>query len=175
MHGSAKVVADPIMPAWPTCLDLPTNATLDQIPDSEPTSESYEDLVQVLRDNDACDFDGSSKFEVQVKGNLRKNLHFWRGIGASPFILSVIEEGCKLPFFAFPEPAAFKNNRSALEHAEIVERALKVLFQSGRVIRCAVPPYVVNPLSVSVQANGNKRLILDLRYVNRHLQNKRIK
>ena len=38
-----------------------------------------------------------------------------------------------------------------------------------------MPPYVVNPLSVSVQANGKKRLILDLRYVNNHLQKKSIK
>ena len=28
---------------------------------------------------------------------------------------------------------------------------------------------MVNPLSVSVQPNGKKRLILDLRYVNKHL------
>ena len=66
MHGSAKVVADPIMPAWPTCLDLPTNATPDQIPDSESSSEGYEDLVQVLQDNDACEFDDSSKFQVKL-------------------------------------------------------------------------------------------------------------
>ena len=89
--------------------------------------------------------------------------------------MSVVEEGYKLPFFAFPEPAAFKNNRSALEHAEFVESVLEVLCQSGRVIRCAVPLYVINPLPVSVQANGKKRLILDLRYVNRHLQKKDIK
>ena len=50
-----------------------------------------------------------------------------------------------------------------------------MLCQSGRVIRCVKPPCVVNPLSVSVQAKGKKRLILDLRYVNRHLQKKRIK
>ena len=29
MHGSAKVEADPIMPAWPTCRGLPTNVTPD--------------------------------------------------------------------------------------------------------------------------------------------------
>ena len=102
-------------------------------------------------------------------------MHFWRCIGASPFILSVVEEEYKLPFFAPPEQAAFKNNRLALEHAEFVESALEVLCQYGRVIRCALPPYVINPLSVSVQVNGKKRLILDLRYVNRHLQKKRIK
>ena len=66
MRGSAKVVADPIMPAWPACRGLPSNATRDQIPDSESSSEGYEDLVQVLQDNDACEFDDSSKFEVQV-------------------------------------------------------------------------------------------------------------
>ena len=49
------------MPAWPTCLDLPTNATPDQIPGSESSSEGYEDLIQVLRDNDACEFDDSMK------------------------------------------------------------------------------------------------------------------
>ena len=107
MHGSAKVEADPTMPAWPTCRGLPTNATPDQMPDSESCSEGYEDIVQVLQDNDACEFDDSSKFEVQVKGNLRKNLHFWRGIGASPFILSVVEEGYKLPFFCFSGPRGF--------------------------------------------------------------------
>ena len=92
-HGSARVEADPIMAAWPACRGLPTNPTPDQMPDSESCSEGYEDKVQVLQDNDACEFDDSSKFEVQIKGNLRKNLHFWRGIGASPFILSVVEEG----------------------------------------------------------------------------------
>ena len=33
-----------------------------------------------------------------------------------------------------------------------------------------VPPRVVNPLSISVQAIGKKRLILDLRYVNKFLR-----
>ena len=157
MHGSAKLEADPIMPAWPTCRGLPTNATPGQMPDSESCSEGYEDIVQVLQDNDACESDDSSKFELQVKGYLHKNLHFWSGIGASPFILSMVEEAYKLPFFAFPEPTGFKNNRSALEHAEFVKSALEVLCQSAQ------PPYVVNPLFVAVQANGKKRLILDSR------------
>ena len=36
-------------------------------------------------------------------------------------------------------------------------------------------PVVVNPLSVSVQLNGKKRLILDLRYVNHFIKRLRIK
>ena len=42
MQSSAKVEADPIMPAWPTCRSLSTNATPDQMPDSESCSEGYE-------------------------------------------------------------------------------------------------------------------------------------
>ena len=42
MHGSAKVEADPIMPAWPKCRGIPPNATSDQMPDSESCSEGYE-------------------------------------------------------------------------------------------------------------------------------------
>ena len=38
-----------------------------------------------------------------------------------------------------------------------------------------VPPRVVNPLSVSVQANGKKRLVLDLRYVNKFLGKMHVK
>ena len=57
-----------------------------------------------------------------------------------PSFFSVTEEGYRLSFFAFLEPTAFKYNRSALEHVEIVENALEVLCQSGRVIRCATPP-----------------------------------
>ena len=36
-------------------------------------------------------------------------------------------------------------------------------------------PYVVNQLSVSVQASGKKRLILDLRHVNQYSQTQRVK
>ena len=37
---------------------------------------------------------------VIVKGRLRVNVSFWEGIGASQFILSVIREGYKIPFYS---------------------------------------------------------------------------
>ena len=40
------------------------------------------------------------------------------------------------------------------------------LLKVGSVVECPFPPVVVNPLSVSIQPNGKKRLILDLRHVN---------
>ena len=80
-----------------------------------------------------------------------------------------------LPFLSHPEPAVFRNNRSPLTHAKFVEDAIRELVESGRVIEVVVPPLVVNPLSVSVQATGKKRLILDLRYVNKCLRKMRVK
>ena len=82
-----------------------------------------------------------------------------------------------LPFVSFPEPAAFKNNKSSLSHAQFVEEAIRDLVESGRVnvVQTKVPPWFVNPLSVSVQANGKKRLILDLRYVNKFLHKMHVK
>ena len=70
-----------------------------------------------------------------------------------------------LLFVSFPEPAVSKNNRSSLLHAQFIEEAIPDLVQSGRVVQSRVSPLglVVNPLSVSVQANGKKRLILDLK------------
>ena len=90
---------------------------------------------------------------VNVKGNLRRKLEFWKRIGASKFILNVIERGYMLPFISLPEPAVFRN-KSSLVHAEFVEDAIHELLESGRVVEVYVPPLVVNPLSVSFQATG---------------------
>ena len=57
-----------------------------------------------------------------------------------------------------------------------MEIKLKIaLVESVRVVETDVPPRVVNPLSVSVQANVKKRLILDLRYVNKFLRKMHVK
>ena len=64
---------------------------------------------------------------------------------------------------------------SSLRHPKFVEEAILELLHSYRVVEVDAPPDVVNPLSVSVQPNGKKRLILDLRYVNKHLMRQRVK
>jgi hypothetical protein len=52
---------------------------------------------------------------------------------------------------------------------------LLVRLDRGLIQTCIVRPIVVNPLSVSIQSNGKKRLILDLRSVNKHLWKQSIK
>ena len=49
------------------------------------------------------------------------------------------------------------------------------LLHSGRVMELNRPPDVLNPLSVPIQPNGKKRLILYLRYINNFLIKQRVK
>ena len=87
---------------------------------------------------------------VNVKGNLQRNLEFWKRIGATRFNLNITERGYLLPFLSLPEPVAFLNKRSSLIHADFAEEAIRKLVDSGCAVEATVPPLVVNPLSVSV-------------------------
>ena len=100
---------------------------------------------------------------------------FWIHIGAPKFILSVIANGYCLPFQCTLVCISLNINKSALKFKDFVEKAIEELLLSNRVLEKLNPPYVVNPLSVSVQANGKKRLILDLRHVNKYLIKRQVK
>ncbi len=79
-----------------------------------------------------------------------------------------------MPFFELPSEKVFNNNYSALSHREFVEEQIFDLYINN-CIREVQFPFVSNPLSVSVQSSGKKRLILDLRYINKSLQKKKVK
>ena len=49
------------------------------------------------------------------------------------------------------------------------------MLKCGTFIEAEKPPEVINPLSVSINFSGKKRLILDLRYVNGHVYKDKIK
>ena len=110
-----------------------------------------------------------SKLKISVKGRLKKNIFFWKSIHTSKTILETISQGYKIPFIETPAQAIFQNNKTALLHAEFVEESINDLIESGAVKECCSKPHVVSPLSVSINAKGKKRLILDLRYINSHL------
>ena len=60
---------------------------------------------------------------VNVKGNLKKNLFFWKYVlQANDFILNTVEFGYRIPFFNEPCSVYLSNNRSALNHASFVEK-----------------------------------------------------
>ena len=83
---------------------------------------------------------------------------FGESIGASHFVLSVIREGYKIPFYYTPTSVFLPNNKSALHYADFVVGAITALLKVGSVVQCPCPPVVVNPLSVSIQPNGKKRI-----------------
>ena len=56
-----------------------------------------------------------------------------------------------------------------------MDQAVPELVNSGRVRMVNEQPFVVNPLSVSIQPCGKKRLILDLRHVNKSLIKQSVK
>ena len=111
-----------------------------------------------------------------VEGRLKKNLIFWwETLSANSAVLEIIDNGYKIPFFKTPKRASFCNNQSALKNKDFVEESISELLKCGSIIEAEKPPEVINPLSVSINSSGKKRLILDLRYVNGHVYKDKIK
>ena len=113
--------------------------------------------------------------QVSVKGKLIKSIHHWQFLRAPEFILSIIRYGYKIPFISTPPPQHYPNNASAIKEAEFVGEAILELLRDNRVEGIFSPPDIVNPLSVSVQSSGKKRLILDLRHINLHVYKQKCK
>ena len=107
--------------------------------------------------------------EYNVKGSIKSKSEYWIEIGANSKIVDVVKNGYKLPLIDTPLSANFSNNKSALQNQNFVSESIASLIESGCVIETSSPPKVVNPLSVNINHNGKKRLILDLRYINKHL------
>ena len=155
----------------PQPLPLTNKGTLERLGTDEYRNvvDPFSSFVGIeetdLLEGSYVDYFGGSE-SVIVKERLRSNVRFWERIGASLFVLSVIREGYKIPFYYTPTSVFLPNNKSALHNADFVLGAITELLKVGSVVQCPCPPVVVNPLSVSIQPNGNKRLILDLRQVN---------
>ena len=112
--------------------------------------------------------------EPLVRGRMKANLDFWRYIEAPNEIIKVIDNGYRIPFINTPAPAIFKNNKSARDHSEFVAEAIQELLTKNLITELDHAPDYVNPLSVSVQNSGKKRLILDLRYINQFVWKQKV-
>ena len=110
-----------------------------------------------------------------LKGRLKTKLDYWHTIGANNFVIDTIKFGYRIPFISTPCRALFHNNKSALENASFVESAISELVDNHSFIEVPFVPHVVNPLSVSIQSSGKKRLILDLRHVNQSIWKQKFK
>ena len=90
------------------------------------------------------------------------------------YVLDNISSAYKIPFIERTPFAKFENNKSALDNSEFVNEALAGLVETGCVLEVPFLPKVISPLSVSTK-NNKKRLILDLRYVNKLIRKERMK
>ena len=79
---------------------------------SNVVDEEVAEIARVHCDSELFEFDLSTSPPcVNIKGNLRRDVEFWKCIETPSFILNVIERGYLLPFVSFPEPAVFKKQQ----------------------------------------------------------------
>ena len=137
-----------------TILSLESTSTSQ--PQGNQLNQSNEEVLAQV-DQFTQNYEIESGHLLRVKGNLSINLVFWRSLGAANFILCIIENGHRLPFISLPLSAKLRNNKSARIHADFVDQAVHELLNSDRVRIVDEQPFVVNPLSVSVQPCGKKK------------------
>ena len=138
---------------------------------SRPTNELGNQSFQT--DQEALRFWETDEYSVQtldVQGQLKKNLSFWKDVlHAPPPVLDCIEHGYRLPLKFLPPPYSQSNHKSAISHRVFVEDAVLNLLNNRCVAQVSEKPHVCSPLSVVSNSSGKLRLVLNLRYLNQFL------
>ena len=101
----------------------------------------------------------------------QKGVLFWdtRYIKAPESVIVLIKFGYRIPFINTPKQAMFRNNKSSYLNQEFVSESILELLRRGSAVEVSFTPHVVSPLSVAANSSEKLRLIIDLRYVNKHL------
>ena len=114
--------------------------------------------------------------KVMVKGRLRKCLPFWKEeVKAGATILSVIEHGYVLPLKSEPTTYRCSNHPTAIRNAEFVLASVSDLLTTGCVVEVQEAPHICSPLSVVENSSGKRRLVVNLRHLNRFLWKQKFK
>ena len=113
---------------------------------------------------------------VRVQGRLREHAEFWLyELEPTSFVADIVTKGYRLTFMMMPDPLCQLNNRSAIDNASFVTAAIEILVLAHCVEECSVCPIVRSPLSVVTNSKGKQRLVLDLRYINQFLPDRKFK
>ena len=125
-------------------------------------------ISQGVYDSELVNFYANNLYEYEcgksvpiVKERLRAHVRFWENICAPDCVINTISNGYVIPFDSLPTSAQFRNNHSAMENNVFVSQAISDLLKLGLIVELPQPPTVINPLSVSFNAKGTPRLILD--------------
>ena len=118
---------------------------------------------------------GTPNDTPSVAGKIHEKCDFWLNeLEPSSFIREVIQHKYSLPFHTPCPPFSTKNNASSRKNYDFVIGAIDELIQKKCVIQVESMPYCCNPLTVSDRKN-KLRLVLDLRHVNKYIQDFSIK
>ena len=111
-----------------------------------------------------------------VQGRLKANSNFCsQELEASSFVQGIVTHGYILPFISLPVPVFCTNHASTLGEAEFVAEEIAKLVAASCVLEVPYCPEVCSPLLVVNNSKGKKRLVLDLRMVNKHLLKRKFK
>ena len=156
--------------------DMASGVTRKDCLETELVAYSEDEEVTV------CGFESESEDSIhenpqlRVKGRLRERLQFWKECLQAPtFILDTIETGYVLPLKSEPTPYCRPNQASAIANATFVQQSVEELVDSGCVQSVVDLPYICSPLSVVENSVGKKRLVINLRHLNRFLWKQRFK
>lgn len=139
----------------------PSNVTVEQVSNNE-----------IIVNHGIAGFQTESDFQlndnsfVSPCGRLKQNSHAWRSITDNEHILSIVENGYRIPFKQLPDVQKSKNNKSARDNPDFVKSEISSLLSKGCISEVTTEPHVINPLTVAFNRKGKPRLVLDCRNVN---------
>ena len=113
---------------------------------------------------------------VALKGRLKDCISFWKDVIRPPAsIISTIESGYVLPLKSEPTSYVHSNHQSASKNSSFVQESISELCATGCVVAVPAMPHICSPLSVVESSSGKKRLVINLRHLNRFLWKQKFK
>ena len=140
--------------------------------------DELDDVIEPHVDRRAWEVEGVSPVcgDMSVQGRLKEKIQFWREVLSAPSsVLSTIESGYVLPLKSEPTPNIQCNQQSAIVNADFVQQSLSDLIRNRCVRQVLEVPCVCSPLSVVESSGGKKRLVINLRHLNRFLWKQKFK
>ena len=129
-------------------------------------------------EEDAAEFEqGTAQPKGKIRGRLLSAAAFWRFTCVSSVVLSWIITGFPLPFTGAPPLSRQMDNQpSAFKHDAFVTDAIRSLVETDAAGPVSYIPTIVSPLGVvAKRSSGKLRLIINMRYLNSHLQKRKFK
>ena len=90
-------------------------------------------------------------------------------------VLDTIEGGYVLPLMSQPTPFSRRNYKSTSLHAEFVQQSVADLLAGNCIKEVPGEPFIYSPLSVVESSGGKKRLVINLRHLNKFLWKQKFK